>query len=98
MSTPDRANHIARKVIDAFDEQAKGFFEEEDLDRGYLKLRKRSGEVMKIKSLGITLAIVTNEKHPILHIGRVADIASELKRYGKGMSGSVVVRERRTDS
>ena len=98
MSTPDRANHIARKVIDAFDEQAKGFFEEEDLDRGYLKIRKRSGEVMKIKSLGITLAIVTNEKHPILHIGRVADIASELKRYGKGMSGSVVVRERRTDA
>lgn len=50
---------------------------------------------MRIKSLGVTLAVVTNEKEPITHIGRVADIASELKRYGKSMTGSVVVRERR---
>ncbi|MNC97667.1 hypothetical protein D3C83_153930 [compost metagenome] len=50
---------------------------------------------MQVKSLGVTLAIVTNEKEPITHIGRVADIASELKRYGKSMNGSIVVRERR---
>ena len=98
MTTPDRATRIARNVVDLFDEEAKGFFEKEDLERGYLKIRQRSGDVMKIKSLGITLAIVSNEKHEILHIGRVADIASELKRYGKGMSGSVVVRERRSES
>jgi len=95
MTTPDRADAVARSVIENFQKRSRELFEPEDLDRGYLKIRKRSGEVMKIKSLGITLAVVTNEKGPIAHIGRVADIASELKRYGKSMNGSVVVRERR---
>jgi len=95
MTTPDRVDAVARAVIEAFDRSAADLFEPEDVERGYLKIRRRSGEVMKIKSLGITLAVVTNEKSPIGHIGRVADIASELKRYGKSMSGSAVVRERR---
>jgi diguanylate cyclase (GGDEF)-like protein len=97
MTTPDRSDAVARSVIDLFNQRAPDLFEEEDIERGYLKIRRRSGEVMQIQSLGITLAIVTNEKGPISHIGRVADIASELKRYGKSMSGSVVVRERRAD-
>ncbi|MEZ5063831.1 MAG: response regulator [bacterium] len=95
MTTPDRVDAIARAVIELFDRKSQALFDPEDLERGYLKIRRRSGEVMRVKSLGITLAIVTNESGNIGHIGRVADIASELKRYGKNMSGSVVVRERR---
>ncbi len=95
MTTPDKADAIARMVIDMFDRNAEKLFDPEDLERGYLKIRRRSGEIMRVKSLGVTMAVVTNEKEPITHIGRVADIASELKRYGKSMTGSVVVRERR---
>jgi diguanylate cyclase (GGDEF)-like protein len=95
MTTPDKADAVAKMVIELFDKNAQKLFDPEDLERGYLKIRRRSGEIMKVKSLGITLAVVTNEKEPITHIGRVADIASELKRYGKSMMGSVVVRERR---
>jgi diguanylate cyclase (GGDEF)-like protein len=98
MTTPDRADAVARCVIERFDRTAATLFEEDDLERGYLKIRKRSGEMMRVKSLGITLAVVTNEKGPITHIGRVADVASELKRYGKSMNGSVVVRERRGEN
>jgi diguanylate cyclase (GGDEF)-like protein len=98
MTTPERADEIAKLVIARFDEATRALIDKEDLERGYLKIRKRSGEMMKIKSLGITLAVVTNEKEPITHIGRVADVASELKRYGKSMTGSVVVRERRSSA
>jgi diguanylate cyclase (GGDEF)-like protein len=96
MTTPDRADEIAKLVIALFDEARGRLLGKEDLDRGYLRIRKRSGEIMKVKSLGITLAVVTNERDPITHIGRVADVATELKRYGKSMNGSVVVRERRS--
>ncbi|HMB70148.1 MAG TPA: response regulator [bacterium] len=95
MTTPDRADGVAKLVISMFDEASTELLERDDVQRGYLRIRKRSGEIMKVKSLGITLAVVTNERDPITHIGRVADVASELKRYGKSMNGSVVVRERR---
>ncbi|HMB69446.1 MAG TPA: response regulator [bacterium] len=95
MTTPDRVDAVTAKIVELFNEASKDLFDGEDLERGYLKIHKRSGEVMKVRALGITLAVVTNEKHAIRHIGEVADIASELKRYGKGMTGSVVVRERR---
>lgn len=95
MTTPDRAEEVAKLVVSLFDDSSQQLVEQDDMERGYLKIRKRSGEIMKIKSLGITLAVVTNERDPITHIGRVADVASELKRYGKSMNGSVVVRERR---
>jgi diguanylate cyclase (GGDEF)-like protein len=95
MTTPDRADGLSRRVIERFQTSARDLLEPEDVERGYLKIRRRSGEVMKIESLGLTVAIVTNARRPVTHIGHVADIASELKRYGKSMSGSVVVRERR---
>lgn len=98
VTSPDRADAVCRTVIDLFDKNSKKLFENEDLERGFLKIRRRTGEVMKVKSLGVTIAVVTNERGPLGHIGRVADIASELKRYGKGMNGSVVVRERRAGS
>jgi diguanylate cyclase (GGDEF)-like protein len=98
MTTPDREDAVSRCIIERFDRTAASLFEQDDLERGYLRIRRRSGEMMQIKSLGITLAIVTNEKVPIGHIGRVVDVASELKRYGKSMNGSVVVRERRGES
>lgn len=95
MTTPDRVDAVTRRIVELFQEASRELFDDEDLERGYLRIHKRSGEVMKVKALGITLAVVTNEQQPIRHIGEVADIASELKRYGKGMTGSVVVRERR---
>ncbi len=95
ITSPERADGVARAVVDLFEKHSGVLFEDEDLERGFLRIRRRTGEVMKVRSLGITVAIVTNERGPITHIGRVADLASELKRYGKGMSGSVVVRERR---
>jgi diguanylate cyclase (GGDEF)-like protein len=95
MTSLDRSEEIASTMIENFDRIAPDLFDKEDLDRGYLKIRKRSGEVMKVKALGLTIALVSNEAHPIHHIGHVADIATELKRYGKKMMGSVVVRNRR---
>jgi diguanylate cyclase (GGDEF)-like protein len=96
MTTLDRADAIARAVVEMFEKSSPTLFAPEDLERGYLKIRKRSGEMMRIQSLGITLAVVTNERNEVEHIAQVADIASELKRYGKSMNGSVVVKERRS--
>ena len=45
--------------------------------------------------MSLTIAIVVDEGERLKHFAQVSDIASELKKFGKGLVGSVVVRERR---
>ena len=46
-------------------------------------------------AVGSALAVVANTGGESAHIARISDVASELKRYGKTLEGSVVVKERR---
>jgi hypothetical protein len=39
--------------------------------------------------------MVTSDGQRIAHVAQVGDLASEVKRYGKSISGSVLVRDRR---
>lgn len=47
--------------------------------------------------MSLTIALVLNDGERLKHFAQVSDIASELKKFGKGMTGSVVVRERRKE-
>jgi len=45
--------------------------------------------------LAVTIAVVDNVRGRELHVRRLADVAAELRRYGKSRPGSIVVTERR---
>ena len=90
-----RAEFIARHIIDEFDKGSLVLMKEADIRRGYLEVRNRLGEVKRIPLMSLTVAIVMDEGQRLKHFAQVSDIASELKAFGKGMKGSIVVRERR---
>jgi diguanylate cyclase (GGDEF)-like protein len=95
VSTPSKCSPIASTVVKMFDQRIVHLFEKEDLDRGYVEVINRKGTVDRFPLLTITIAIVSDSKKTLDHIARISDIASELKRYGKTLEGSVIVRERR---
>jgi diguanylate cyclase (GGDEF)-like protein len=95
ISTPAKYNSIASSIVKMFDEQIVDLFAKEDLDRGYVEVVNRKGTVDRFPLLTITIAVVSSNKASLDHIARISDIASELKRYGKTLEGSVIVRERR---
>jgi diguanylate cyclase (GGDEF)-like protein len=95
VSKPEHAEAIARSIVDAFSEKAGRLFDKEDLDRGYVEVINRKGTVDRFPLLTITIAVVSNGDGRLDHIARISDIASELKKYGKTLEGSVVVHERR---
>jgi PleD family two-component response regulator len=97
ITTPERCDPIARYVIKKFDERIVGLFDKEDLDRGYVEVVNRKGTVDKSPLLTMTIAVVSNDTATIGHVAHISDIASELKKYGKTLEGSVVVKERRKD-
>jgi diguanylate cyclase (GGDEF)-like protein len=97
ISTPERCDAIANRVVQKFDERIVKLFDQEDLDRGYVEVVNRKGTVDRFPLLTMTIAVVASKKIEVDHIARISDIASELKAYGKTLQGSVVVKERRKD-
>ncbi len=95
ITAPDRAEFIARHIIDEFDKGSLVLMKEEDIRRGYLEIKNRLGERIRVPLMSLTIALVVNEGNRLGHFAQVSDIASELKAFGKGMPGSIVVRERR---
>lgn len=98
ITSPARAEFIARHIIDEFDKGSLILLHEDDVRRGFMEVRSRLGEVKRMPLMSLTIALVVDDEGKLKHYAQVNDIASELKRYGKGMSGSVVVRERRKTS
>lgn len=95
ITTAERAEYIARHIIDEFDRGVLVLLKEEDIRRGFMEVRNRLGEIKRMPVMSLTIALVLDEEGKLKHYAQVNDIASELKQYGKGMVGSVVVRERR---
>jgi PleD family two-component response regulator len=98
ITSPARAEFISRHIIDEFDKGSLILLHEEDVRRGFMEVLSRLGEVKRMPLMSLTIALVVDDEGKLKHYAQVNDIASELKRYGKGMSGSVVVRERRKTS
>ena len=95
ITSPARAEFISRHIIDEFDKGSLILLNEEDIRRGYMEMRNRLGEIRRMPLMSLTVALVMDEETKLKHYAQVNDLASELKRYGKGLSGSDVVRERR---
>ncbi len=98
MTSVERAEFISQHLVDEFDKGSLVLMNEEDIRRGYLEIRNRLGEIKRIPLMSLTIALVVNEGQRLKHFAQVNDIASELKRFGKAMTGSVVVRERRKEN
>jgi diguanylate cyclase (GGDEF)-like protein len=96
-TTPEHARAVAEEIKREFDAQMPELYREEDRARGYVEVMNRQNAVTKTPLMSITIAGVTSIGRTITHVGRLSDIAAELKRRGKSMSGSQIVWERRGD-
>jgi PleD family two-component response regulator len=92
-----RAEFMAKYIIDEFDKSALFLLSEDDVRRGFFEVRNRQGEIARVSLMSITIALVVSTDNKINHFAEINDIASDLKKYGKKMKGSVVIKERRHD-
>ncbi|MDH3215212.1 MAG: response regulator [Candidatus Krumholzibacteria bacterium] len=97
VTDPSRAEFMAKHIIDEFDKGALFLLNEDDVKRGYFEVRNRQGEIARVSLMSITIALVVSTDNHIDHFAEINDIASDLKKYGKKMKGSVVIKERRQD-
>ena len=91
----ERGVPLCETIIHDFDAMAATLYDDADRQRGYLLHVDRKGHTVKIPLLSISIALVTNEEHPLTHPGQVATLGAELKAYAKQFDRSIYVKERR---
>ena len=90
-----KADAISKEIIRTFDERIREHYQKEDLDRGYIVAENRRGNVMRFPVMTISISVVHNEYRKLTDLAQFTRIAAELKKYAKGLEGSVYVFDRR---
>lgn len=96
ITTSDNAVELACQIIEEFDEGIAGLHDPQDFERGHLEIENRSGGLEKFPLITLTVALVEDATGRFSHPAEISDTMVELKKYGKTMASSVMVRERRT--
>lgn len=96
LTTPDKAEGVGKYIIAQLDKRIRSLYNKEDIGRGYIMAKSRQGDqTIKYPIMTISLAGVTNKDRPISSYGEVTNIAAEVKKKAKQVSGSYLIIDRR---
>jgi diguanylate cyclase (GGDEF)-like protein len=95
VTLPERAEEIAREIIDTFDCDIRKLYTLQDLRQGYIETRDRRGTLNRFPIMSLSIAIVSNEQRPLDNYAQIGEAAAELKRFAKSIGGSVYVKDKR---
>jgi len=95
ITSPDRAENIARAIIEIFDKEIRAAYSAEDLERGYIQVKNRRGVLEKYPVTSISVAGVSNKYRNFANYWEIPEVAAELKKAAKQQKGSGFVFDRR---
>ncbi len=96
ITSPDKAGIIGERICVEFEKRVRFLYSERDRKKGYIQVENRQRKLQRHDFMCITVVVVTSTRYELTHFAQVIDIATDLKRYGKTLPGSIVVFERRT--
>ena len=95
ITTPDKADPIAKQTIRDFDAMVPDRYSNSDIKNGFIVARDRSGRTTNIPLMSLSIAIVNNTLGKVSNLFELMDITTELKNYLKGLPGSNFMVSRR---
>lgn len=95
ISTPAVVDMVSAGVMPQFDAGIKEYYNEEDVQRGYIISKNRQGQETRFPFMSISLGVVTNEHRILEHYAQVIQILLEVKAFAKKQTGSFYLKDRR---
>ena len=92
---PDVADDVAKAVCDRFDTDRALYYEDDDLDRGFVRMEDRKGVEQDIPLVSVSVGIATTSKRAFAHYGEAVAVATEMKQFAKRDGGSSYAVDRR---
>ncbi len=96
LTAANHADNVGEAIKRIFDERIRLLYEPEDWERGYIEVQDRTDAMQKFSPVSVTIAVLGAVPGQYEHLGKLNSVMAELKKYGKTIPGSVVVRDRRT--
>ena len=97
ITTPERMETLASKIVKRFDALAPSFYKEEDRQRKKIISSDRRGNAIEYPLLSVAIGICHNKLRPLTSYGHVVTIGAELKQAAKRQRGSAFVIDRRRE-
>ncbi|HZP90625.1 MAG TPA: response regulator [Actinomycetota bacterium] len=96
MLPPEVAEDVARRIVERFDARVSDFYEDQDLERGYVEVEDRRGILQRLPLVAISIGVATTAKRDFAHYGEAVAVATEMKQFAKRDSGSSYAIDRRS--
>lgn len=95
VTTSEKAEEIAKKIVMDFDNISPTFFKEKDRLKGYIETKGRDNQIHKFGFPTISLGVITNLKQDFTHTAQVNSLGAEMKSLAKKFPESKYIFDKR---
>jgi len=96
--SPEVAEKTAKRIVECFDAGISEFYDPEVLDREYVELEDRRGDLRRFPLVAISVGVASTDLRRFGHYVEAVNVATEMKQYAKRRAGSSFAVDRRSDS
>jgi diguanylate cyclase (GGDEF)-like protein len=86
---------VADTIVQRFDTAALGYYEQEDLDRGWIEVLNRRGEPQRYERISVSIGVASTQRRAFAHFAEAMAVATEMKNFTKTTPGSSWAIDRR---
>ncbi|MBV5350199.1 hypothetical protein JZU71_03370, partial [bacterium] len=88
ITAPERAERIAKAIIEIFDREIQNAYSAEDLLRGCIQVKNRRGKIENFSITSIAVAGISNQYKKFNNYWEIPEVAAEVKKVAKQQKGS----------
>ena len=96
VTNPRKAKDISEEIIKHFDNQIEFFYDESDVEKGFILSKNREGDIQSFPLAKILIGIATNISIPLIHPLQIAHITDEIITFLNRNERSAYMSDRRS--
>ena len=95
VSANEDYENICQNIIAEFDKGVVKFFNDEDIERGYLEVPNRKGVIEEFALTSISIGVVVADKGRFHNVLEIGEVGAQVKHLAKTTVGSAYSKDRR---
>jgi diguanylate cyclase (GGDEF)-like protein len=86
---------VADTIVQRFDASVSGYYDDDDLSRGWIEVLNRRGEPQRYEPIALSIGVASTQRRTFQHFAEVMAVATEMKNFTKSTPGSSWAIDRR---